>query len=49
MVRNSIEDIISNNKYLGKENNGNIEIILKAPLFQKIVDINLIINKKNMN
>ena len=49
MLRNSIEDIISNNKYSMKENKENIELILKVPLFQKIIDIPLILNKKNMN
>ena len=46
MIRNSIEDTISNNKFSIKDNYGYIGIILKVPLFQKLVDINLVLNKK---
>ena len=49
MIRNSIEDLISNNKYSIKENKQNFELILKAPLFQKLIDIPLILNPKNLN
>ena len=49
MIRNSIEDIISNNKFSVKENKESIELILKVPLFQKIIDIPLKLNIKNLD
>ena len=39
--------MIENNKYSIKENNEDMEITLKAFLFEKIIDINLILKKKN--
>ena len=45
-IRHSIEQMIENNKYSIKENNEDVEITLKAFLFEKIIDINLILKKK---
>ena len=48
-IRQSIEQMIENNKYSIKEKNENVEINLKVSLFEKLIDINLILIKKNMN
>ena len=46
-IRNSIEQMILTNNYSIKEKNDNVEITLKVSLFEKLIDINLILRKKN--
>ena len=48
-ISQSIEQMIENNKYSIKEKNENVEINLKVSLFEKLIDINLILKKKNIN
>ena len=48
-IRQSIEKMIENSKFSIKEKNENVEINLKISLFEKLIDINLILKKKDIN
>lgn len=45
-IRSSSEEIIEKNKFTLQKRENNIEIIFKVPLFEKIIDLNLILEKK---
>ena len=45
-IRSSLEEIIEKNKFTLQKRENNIEIIFKVPLFEKIIDLNLILEKK---
>ena len=48
-IGQSIEQMIENNKYSIIEKNENVEINLKVTLFDKLIDINLTLKKKDIS
>ena len=48
-IRKSFEDIIEKNKFSIEIKSRDVEIIFKVQIFEKLIDINLILEKKNIS
>ena len=49
IIRKSFDELFSTNRYKINENDDKIEITLQVPVFSELIDINLILKKKELD